>query len=180
MKTASGRLCLCGNRKATYSAQCHVCRKSSGWRPLVHGDSRRGAKTPEYRSWVLMRRRCEKVYDECYPRYGGRGITVCDRWRLFDNFLQDMGRKPSPKHTLGRIDNDQGYGPGNCRWEDRYQQAKNRRTVITLTYQGESLCIAEWARKLGIQNRTLQARLYRGWPVERVLGEKIHGSNPVG
>lgn len=94
---------------------------------VTHGDTR-VERTTEYRSWDAMKQRCLNPNDQKYPRYGGRGITICDRWlNSFESFLADMGRKPSPIHTIDRYpENDGNYEPGNCRWATPHQQADNR------------------------------------------------------
>jgi hypothetical protein len=111
-----------------------------------------------------------------YDEYGGRGITVCDRWRTFDNFYADMGNRPSSKHSLDRKDPDGNYEPDNCRWATTTQQACNKRTSKLLTFQGETLTVTEWARKIGVGKATLAKRLANGWPLERALTE---GPNPA-
>lgn len=90
-----------------------------------HGHSSAGHRTPTYCSWQNMISRCNHGSAPSYPNYGGRGITVCERWRKFANFLADMGERPEGM-TLDRVDNDGNYEPGNCRWADKATQAVNR------------------------------------------------------
>jgi hypothetical protein len=135
-----------------------------------HGMTRRGSKAPEYVAWVSARRRCETPVDTHYAAYGGRGIRMCDRWRAsFEAFFADMGPKPTPKHSLDRIDVNGHYEPGNCRWADAATQARNTRRNVVLTFQGLSLCLTDWCARLGLKRGTLERRLGNGWPVERAL-----------
>lgn len=97
----------------------------------------------EYKSWSCMRNRCLNKRDAKYRRYGGRGITIASRWRKFDCFLADMGRRPTPKHTLGRIDNDGPYMPANCRWETPTQQQRNRHDTIYVIYKGKRCLLVD-------------------------------------
>lgn len=99
-----------------------------------HGLVPRHNKPPEFNVWCKMRGRCSNPKDPAYKNYGGRGITVCERWLAFDRFLADMGRRPSPAHTIERVNNDRGYSPDNCIWATRDVQAKNKRKPVTATH----------------------------------------------
>ena len=129
-------------------------------------------KSPEHRSWLSMMTRCVWSGPERpdYHLYQGKGITVCERWLEFVNFLADMGPKPTLKHSIDRIDSDGNYEPGNCRWADPKQQARNwKRRNRIIAFQGESLTIGEWADRIGIARESLRDRLEIGWPIERAL-----------
>ncbi len=131
-------------------------------------------ESPTYKSWRSMIRRCEAPGDISYPRYGGRGISVCDRWRAsFQAFLDDMGERPSKAYQLDRIDNNGSYENENCRWATRKEQARNRRSQTILTFNGESLCVSEWAERMGVERGRLQNRINLGWAVERILTEPV-------
>jgi len=119
-----------------------------------------------------MLARCHYTNAINYHRYGGRGVTVCDRWLKFGNFLADMGRKPSPKHSIDRTDNEGNYEPGNCRWATAKEQCRNTRRNRTLTHDGKTMCMAAWAEKLGITWATLSWRIKHGWSPDRIFSSK--------
>lgn len=126
--------------------------------------------TPEYKAWQQMRLRCTDPKHKAYPGYGGRGITVCARWlQSVAAFVADMGPKPSPRHELDRIENDKGYEPGNCRWVTRKVNGRNRRSNRWVTFNGETLTIAEWSERTGIPRDTLKKRLDGGWTDESAI-----------
>jgi hypothetical protein len=122
--------------------------------------------------------RCENTTTDAYPWYGGRGIKVCDRWRTFENFLADLGERPSKDHTLERGDVNGNYEPGNVRWATRLEQGANKRNNRNLTAFGETLHMQEWCRRFGILQGTLWDRLDRGWDVERALSTPVPQIGP--
>lgn len=115
------------------------------------------AMSPTWRAWRAMVARCTVRTNAAFPNYGGRGITVCPRWREFENFLADMGERP-PGTTIDRLDNDGGYEPGNCRWATREQQDGNKRTTVRITFQGRTMTLAQWAKELGTAGTVLRKR----------------------
>lgn len=166
--------CNCGAVKI-YRRQHVVCGaiKSCGClasevtakRNYKHGMS----TTPTWVTWRCMRQRCEDRTHEDYKYYGARGITVCDRWAFFENFLADMGEKPDGK-SIDRVDNDGGCCKANCRWAASIEQANNTSNNRRIVLGGREQTLAQWARELGISHATLQERLARKWPEERILG----------
>ena len=129
-----------------------------------HGKSR----SPIYLCWQNIRQRCFNPKMPHYERYGGRGITVCDRWMVFENFVADMGERP-PNMTLERIDNDGPYSPENCRWATRKEQSNNRFCNVRITYNNETLTVAQWSERTGIHHNTISLRLEKRWPTEKIL-----------
>lgn len=125
--------------------------------------------SPEYRNWAAMLTRCTNPESQDYPNYGGRGITVCERWKSFENFYADMGPRPGPAHTVDRKDNNGNYEPANCRWATPRQQARNRRNNALVTYQDETLLLTEWARRKGICRYTLWSRYKKGETGDRLF-----------
>lgn len=125
---------------------------------------------PEYHAWVAMKQRCYDKNCRPYRNYGARGITVCAKWHNFWAFLSDVGLRPSPKHSIDRINNEGNYEPGNVRWATQSQQLANTRRTRLLTFNGETLPLAHWAKRLGMSQGTLHGRIVkRGWPVEKAL-----------
>lgn len=131
----------------------------------MHG----GKGTSEYRSWMQMRSRCNSPTNPGFHRYGGRGITVCSRWNSFKNFRADMGAKPTPKHSLDRIDNDGPYSPENCRWATDTEQMNNRSNCLRFEFNGKIQTLSEWARELNRDYFAIRARIRLGWDIERAL-----------
>lgn len=130
--------------------------------------------SPEYKSWTGIIKRCTNPNYPNYNYYGGRGITLCKRWRdSFEAFLSDVGPRPSPNHSIDRIDNDGNYEKSNCRWATRIEQQRNSRQNHLITFQGKTRCVAEWAELYGINCTTLRMRLNRGWSIERAFTEPV-------
>lgn len=128
---------------------------------------------PEYVVWCGIRKRCLDQTADNFSYYGGRGITVCERWKIdFSAFYTDMGQRPAPGFSIDRIDNNGPYEKSNCRWATRKEQANNRRKRSDgdmLEFQGRTQTISQWAEEIGLKKHTLYYRLKRGWPVQRAL-----------
>jgi hypothetical protein len=120
---------------------------------------------------MSMKMRCYNVRFIEYPRYGARGITVCDRWRnTFASFLADVGPRPSSQHSIERRDNDGNYTPENCYWATRIEQANNTRRNRRISLYGRTQTLAQWCRELGVKPYTLKDRIYKlGWTPEKAL-----------
>lgn len=127
-------------------------------------------KTPEYAAWHSMKSRCTNPNVKSYPSYGGRGIKVYPRWaNSFETFFEDMGRRPSSKHSLDRIHNDGNYEPKNCRWATRVEQQRNTRCSIYFTIKGVTLSINEWSEATGLSINCMTKRKHRGWSDEKCV-----------
>jgi hypothetical protein len=127
---------------------------------------------PEYGVWKAMMGRCYNPNNNMFKHYGSRGIAVCDRWRGrtgFANFMADMGNRPSPKHSIERIDNNGPYSPSNCKWATLDEQLANRRNSVFMTLDGETRTASQWAAILGISPHVLYNRRRQGWPDSRAL-----------
>jgi hypothetical protein len=155
-------------REGNSSCGCH--RKEFYTRPREKGKTNKTRNLPEYHTWRTMKDRCLNPNNHNYKGYGGRGITVSSEWaESFDRFLLDMGKRPSDKHSLDRIDNEKGYNKENCRWADTYQQSTNKRNNRFFEFNGQSMCLQEWSRKIGISQTSLWRRFNKGWSVEKAL-----------
>lgn len=162
-------ICDCGTTKS-------ICSRSLLGSRVVSCGCARGRyrsvnQIPLYKVWKGMIDRCTNPNNKSYPKYGGRGITICSRWmESLEAFVSDMGLPTSPKHSLDRINNDGNYEPENCRWATRIQQNRNRSMKRSITWNGETKSISEWAESTGLMVRTIRARIdYMGWSIERAL-----------
>ena len=161
-------VCDCGNTKTVTSddlkqkkvLSCGCLKKElDKTRKLKHGNS----KTKIYNCWIGMIDRCTNPENSRYPSYGGRGIRVCERWMTLENFIEDMSPRPDGKVSIERIDNNKGYYPDNCKWATDSEQQSNKRNSCKYFFDGESLTVAEIARRVGINKGTLNSRLKSGW-----------------
>lgn len=130
-------------------------------------------KTPEFKSWQNMKDRCLNKRSSMFHYYGGRGVAVCQRWMKFENFLKDMGARPSNEHSLDRIDNNGNYEPKNCRWATHIEQHNNQRGIKLIKYRGEIKTRSQWARIFRIKVTTFDERLKRGWTLHKSLNHPV-------
>ena len=140
-------------------------------------------RSPEHRIWQGIKNRCLSPTSNHYAAYRGRGITICEEWRVsFSAFLRDMGRRPSAEHSVERRNNDGNYEPGNCIWATRTEQGTNKRNNVRIAFQGETLTLAEWARKTGLDDMVIKHRIKAGWSINDALttpakpGQKIYST----
>lgn len=133
------------------------------------GDDGVSRNIPEYVCWNNMIQRCYNRKNTVYKHYGGRGIRICREWRSFDAFYADMGDRPSPRHSLDRLDSNGNYEPSNCAWRTPVDQANNRRGNRHLAFQGRTLTVSQWARETGLSVYCIRYRVDQGWSVERAL-----------
>ncbi len=157
-KCSCGTLKVVGHRalKSGQTKSCGCLRSEVVEKAMItHGHSSRRGKSRLYKVWSGMIARCHIKSATGYKNYGVRGISVCQRWREFESFLADMGDSPSRFHTIERIDNNGNYEPGNCRWATRKEQCVNKRNNRFIEFQGESMTVTDWSRRLGISLSTL-------------------------
>lgn len=177
----SGSRCIvveCRNghraKTPTNKARVTVCGVCESRRNTRHGHNRRKGtgQTAEYRSWSGMKRRCTNPRGNSYQRYGARGVKVCERWRGdngYANFYEDMGPRPTPQHSIDRIDNDGDYTPENCRWATVEEQSNNRSTNAYHVIDGERLTRIQISRRYNIPHSTLFSRLESGMSIEEAI-----------
>lgn len=166
-------LCLCGKEtlvptNALNSGNTKSCGCRRSRVQIKHNLSRHYL----YSTWSHMIQRCSDPDHIQFIDYGARGIVVCKEWLQpngLTQFISDMGDRPKGKYSLDRIDNNKGYSKENCRWATNTEQQCNTRQNNKLTFNGETLCIAEWSRRIGVRPDTLWRRFKKGWPVDKIL-----------
>lgn len=173
-------LCICGNHhvaltsnlKSGLTTSCGCAKQRRPEHALIHGDNCLGRRAKEYKAWCGIRARCGNPKDGAFYNYGARGITVCDRWRdSYPNFLADMGRAPSPTHSIDRIDNNGNYEPGNCRWATATEQNRNTRRTIKI----DGICLKEICEARDLPYDAILSRLARGDPTEVAISSLLGG-----
>jgi len=180
-RTVFNCICSCGNSATVGAARlgkltnsCGCIRKETAAKTSISCAKHNASFSPEYNSWAGLKDRCNNKSSKDYHRYGSRGISVCDRWlNSFENFLADMGKKPTPEYSIDRIDNAGNYTPENCRWADATVQCNNRRNNRVIVYRGVSRSLAQWCRIFNIKPPTLISRIDRGWNIDDALNKSI-------
>jgi len=144
---------------------------NNGKNCTTHGMS----NTPEFSTWRNIKKRCYCVNNISYKNYGGRGIKVCEEWlHSFETFYKDMGKRPSNKHSIERIDNMDDYTPENCLWATHKEQGNNRRDNVIITFQNKTQTMTQWAEEIGISKETLWNRINNlSWSIEKSLTEPL-------
>ncbi len=176
-RTEATWLCKCDCGKTTVVRSSNLktgsikgCGCLKKYNSTTHGLS----KSVTYKSWVGMKSRCFNPSEHYFKRYGGRGIAICKEWeKSFESFFDDMGERPSPKHSLDRIENDGNYEPGNCRWATKKEQAQNTSTNILREHNGKILPSIEWSRKLGGSYDIVGRRIRKGWSISKAITTPI-------
>lgn len=164
--------CLCDCGKLRVVAVANLRRGNSKSCGCQRGPKDRNgwSRLPEYKVWDTMKQRCNNPKREGYENYGGRGISVCGRWKdSFEMFYADMGPRPGDKYSIERIDVNANYEPSNCCWATASQQAQNRRKARRLTFQGLTLSAHQWSLKMGYSRDRVGDRVRNGWSTERAI-----------
>jgi len=173
--------CDCGREADVHSTNLLKGHSQScGCRTRLSTSHQHISQSPEYAVWQGMISRCHRRSAKSFPDYGGRGIYVCERWRFgqegiggFLCFLADMGERPSPKHSIDRIDNDGPYDTANCEWKTRQDNNQNRRNTKMVIYRGESMPLTKACELAGLPYNQVCTRITRGWSFERALGTPL-------
>lgn len=177
-------LCVCGSTSIMRGTVlkrhrvkfCAKCRNANNRKASSsHGLS----KTRIYSIWCGVKKRCYNPSEEAYKNYGGRGIIMCKRWQIFENFYQDMYPTYMDDLTLDRINNNGNYTPRNCRWATHKQQAKNTRKSVFLTLEGTEKNVIDWAELSDTKPAIILSRIRRGWEIQDAIFGRIKGQTPV-
>lgn len=159
----ASHVALLGNIVAGLTRSCGCLRVEAAHDRITHG----GSNSPEYHIWAGMRQRCGDPGNPGFADYGGRGITVCERWQSFENFIADMGARPSPKHSIDRVNNDAGYSPENCRWATKSEQMRNTRRTVFIVMDGARVPAISVYEKHGVSRQLFEIRTRGGWDAIR-------------
>ena len=171
-------VCECGNKKELLLSTVKAgiikscgCLQRDRLKEVAtkHGESRRGKRTLTYNSWSSLRDRCNNKNSKDNKTYIERGIKVCKRWNKYENFLKDMGKRPSKEYSIDRIDNNKGYFKENCKWSTFTEQMNNTTRTHWIEYRGQKQSLAEWCKELDMNYSTVATRMHRGWTEERAL-----------
>jgi len=173
-------LCDCGGKTQVPLSRLknkNIGTKSCGCLTKIVNTTHGKRSSKMYPIWIGMKQRCTNPKNKRYSDYGGRGITVCDSWQNFENFLADMGEAPEGL-TIDRINNDGDYEPGNCRWISMKEQARNYRHNHILSYNGKEKPLVAWAEQYNIPYHTLKSRINKlHWPVDKALNTPVRESH---
>ena len=169
--------CECGTERAVLQATLrNGISKSCGCLHRERVSKHNLSRSPTWATWRAMIDRCLNENSDNFADYGAKGITVCERWRSFENFLADMGIRPAGT-TLDRVDNSYGYEHSNCRWATATEQCRNKTNNVRITHNGETRLLIEWAEIWGIDYFVLYSRIVtHGWPVERAITQSVRKS----
>lgn len=175
--------CECGTEKSYALYSLGKSAQSCGCKKIDDLIKRRRKYDKKYKEYLEaeahsgIKKRCYNKESKSYPNYGGRGIIVCDRWldkeNGFKNFLEDMGRKPSPKHSIDRIDVDGNYCPENCRWATHEEQSDNKRNTIYLVNNGERKSLNQWAKFYDVPILRVRSRYHAGFDFDRIFKKQL-------
>lgn len=180
-------LCDCGTQRTvtemslnsgkSVSCGCYN-REVSSFVHTKHGETRSYQYSAEYHAWKSMKERCRNASNKRFIKYGGRGINFCERWDEFENFLEDMGRRPGENYSLDRIDNNKGYSPDNCKWSTPHERMTNRTVTRFVSMNGERVPLATLAKQHNIPANTLRFRILKGWDIDEALNKPVRYKSP--